>query len=99
MSDVHPGRCRHCGCTEASPCWSCRANGDVVWTNEGRDVCGQPTCRKAEAIRLRRLCDVKAGSNRRYGDRYVGMGFGAVIADMRKRERARKRKRRKAGAE
>lgn len=44
--------CRHCGCTEASPCRL--ATGDSCWwTDPHRTACSNPVCIRAEATRKR----------------------------------------------
>jgi hypothetical protein len=49
-----PGMCRHCGCTEDSPCRL--SEGDTCcWFNRERTVCSSPACIKAEEARVARI--------------------------------------------
>lgn len=91
MATVAPGVCRHCGCTEASPCALCRlAHDGASFVDREQLCCAAPPCVKAEAARV---ASAKAAAPRKS---YRGWGYGAIVADMRREERRRKRRRKKA---
>ena len=84
--------CRHCKCTETNAC--ILANGDpCCWVDVERTVCSNPSCIRAEARRVR--AEEKA-AKRKHGDRFVGMGFGAICEEMQRDDRRKRRKRRAA---
>jgi hypothetical protein len=52
MAEPVPGTCRHCGCTESSPCALPSGGGDTCgWIDKTRTVCSSPGCIKAETER------------------------------------------------
>jgi len=48
-----PGTCRHCGCTESTPCIVevAGGGGTCSWTDKSKTVCSTRKCRAAEAKR------------------------------------------------
>lgn len=51
---IAPGVCRHCGCRELQPCWSCRQHHDgCAWTDRTQTVCMNSDCVMAEIARQR----------------------------------------------
>jgi hypothetical protein len=89
MSNVVPGQCRYCGCTETEPCTQCMAlHGECAWFNKERNCCAALGCRRAELAR--RAANAPAKS------KYAGWGYGAIVEDLRKQKKPRRRSRRKA---
>ncbi len=96
MTDtLQAGVCRHCGCRG-----DCRTrDGDeCCWADAGRTVCSKGSCITAERRRLKAERQAKrAAANaarRKHGEKFVGMGFGAVVIQMRREECAERRKER-----
>jgi len=88
------GVCRYCGCTEESPCRYCRGiYGCTMLHGVDASVCGAPACLRAEKRQAALAKDAAKAARRKHGDRYLGMGYGAVIEDLRRRKRALRRKR------
>lgn len=87
---IIPGLCRYCACTEEKPCWYCKStHGECCWYDKTRIVCSNPACSK-QAV------DARAAALRaaKPPTKYAGMGYGAIVADMR---RGQRRKRRQKG--
>ena len=98
MSQVTAGKCRYCGCTEDRPCAvpPYGADDTCAWVpGTGQTVCTRSSCQTAwarEQKRAQAAAERQAReTKRKHGTRYVGMGYGAIVADMRKRERQRRR--------
>lgn len=78
-----PGKCRHCGCTEANACTL--TNGDhCAWCDESRTVCSNPSCIQLERARQRTLSPTTRGM-------YPGWGYGAIVEDLRRKRRRGRR--------
>lgn len=86
---IAPGTCRHCGCTDGNRC--ALFNGDeCVFIDRTRLVCSNPMCVKAEEARKL--------TARKQEPSYRGWGYGAIVQDLRRKDRSRnKREKRKGG--
>lgn len=86
---IAPGCCRHCGCTEDH---ACRLfDGDTCcWIDNTRTVCSSPRCVRAETARRKQAAREAAAEKRKPKSRFAGMGYGAIVEQLR-RERRRKK--------
>jgi len=78
MSTVISGTCRHCGCTEDNAC-TLPTNDPCCWVTGDRTVCSNPACIKAEAQRVEGIAKARRP--------YAGWGYGAIVADLRRKAR------------
>jgi hypothetical protein len=86
---IQPGVCRHCGCTEGSPCSLCRLeHGDCAWSTRERLVCVGSPCIRAEGARVA----AAKLANRKPPSRFTGMGFGAICEIKQREERNARRR-------
>lgn len=90
MTSNIPGVCRYCRCTVDAPCRVAPYGSDdtCAWVaGTMNTVCTGASCLIAWE-RERKLAreDAKA-SGRKYGDRYKGWGYGAIVSDLRRRQR------------
>lgn len=83
MSIPIPGKCRHCGCTEDRAC-TLETGDPCCWVDLDRSVCSRPVCISREAARV-------AAERQGAPSRYRGWGFGAIVADLRRRRSKRKK--------
>jgi hypothetical protein len=94
---IAPGVCRHCGCTDSSPCTL--HDGDACcWTDRERMVCSAPRCVNAEAARVRasRAQQQPVKPKSRFAElKARGWGDGAIREEL-NREKRRRGRRRKA---
>jgi hypothetical protein len=51
MSVLQPGTCRHCRCTEENACRLAHSDA-CCWIDNSRLVCSNPSCIKAEKVRV-----------------------------------------------
>ena len=100
MSTIQPGVCRYCRCTEDRACRIPPYGSDdtCAWMPDTmRTVCSNPQCIRAwERERKKaKAAEIAAAqrARRKYGDRYIGWGYGQIIADLRKRDRKAKKRR------
>jgi hypothetical protein len=91
---LQPGICRHCKCTEENAC-ILQTGEPCCWMDRERLVCSNPACIKAEARRVRLEAEKKIAAEkaarRKHGDRFVGMGYGAIVLALRRDIRRRRR--------
>lgn len=82
-----PGTCRHCGC-HGDQCMG-RDGERCVWTDPARTVCSGDGCQLAELVR-KRTAEARA-KQKPARKKYAGWGYGAIVADLRKRARRKRR--------
>jgi hypothetical protein len=72
-------------------------DGDAcAWFDAARTVCSAPGCIVAERARLRAAHNAEKQAAANAKSKYRGMGYGAIVADMRREQQRRRRKRRAA---
>lgn len=83
MTLIAPGVCRYCGCHGES----CRTrDGDLCFfTNANQTVCSAEACQRAEAERLRAAKAARDAA--KPASKYRGWGYGAIVADLRRKAR------------
>lgn len=95
MTLIAPGRCRHCGCTDELQCRLHRhAHDEFAWTDAERTVCNGRECQRAEVAR--KAIAAVAAREAKPKSRFSGMGYGAIVAKLRREERARRRRKGRA---
>lgn len=95
---IAPGVCRHCSCTDSTPCKL--QDGDACcWTDRERMVCSAPGCVNAEAARVRaaKAAAGPAKPKSRFAQLVAtGWGRGAIVDELRREKRRRSRRRKAA---
>ena len=97
MSQLSPGTCRYCRCTDATPCSVPPYNeGDHCGWIAGtvQTVCSSPSCLKAW---IREQEAAKAAREAaRPRSRFAGWGYGAIAEELRREARMRRRRKGRA---